>query len=92
MGMFDDIICEKELPLTEEILNSRNKFIYWLVDMHNIVNESKNKPILSYQDAFNKINYSIQYTIILIKHLILVNKLIYLFFIIFYNTKTTFFI
>jgi hypothetical protein len=43
-----------ELPLTDDILNSRNKFIYWLVDIHNIVNEETGKRKISY-DEFNKI-------------------------------------
>jgi DNA-directed RNA polymerase subunit beta' len=43
-------------PLTDEILSSKDNLIKWCIDMHNIVNESKNKPILSYQDAFNKIS------------------------------------
>lgn len=45
-----------KLPLSDEILSSKDNLIKWCIDMHNIVNESKNKPILSYQDAFNKIN------------------------------------
>jgi len=43
----------KELPLTDEILASRNKFIYWLVDMHNIVNEETGKRKITYNE-FNK--------------------------------------
>ena len=41
----------EELPLTDEILSSRDLFIKWVIDMHNIVNKIKNKPILSYDDA-----------------------------------------
>jgi hypothetical protein len=67
--LFKDIIwkylpCEKcrfnykkhlnELPLTEEILNSRNKLIYWLVDIHNIVNDETGKRKISYKE-FNDI-------------------------------------
>jgi len=44
----------KELPLTDDILNSRNKFIYWLVDIHNLVNEETGKRKITY-DEFNKI-------------------------------------
>jgi hypothetical protein len=44
----------KELPLTDDILNSRNKFIYWFVDIHNIVNEELGKRKISYAE-FNKI-------------------------------------
>lgn len=43
-----------EIPLTEDILNCRNKFIYWLVDIHNIVNQETGKRKISYEE-FNKI-------------------------------------
>ncbi len=43
-----------ELPLTDDILASRDKFIYWLVDMHNLVNEETGKKKISY-DEFNNI-------------------------------------
>jgi hypothetical protein len=43
----------EELPLTDDILKSRNKFIYWLVDIHNIVNEETGKRKITY-DEFNK--------------------------------------
>lgn len=38
-------------PLTNEILSDREKFIKWVIDLHNIVNEMKNKPIVKYEDA-----------------------------------------
>jgi len=44
----------EELPLTDDILSSRDKFIYWLVDIHNIVNEETGKKKISY-DTFNDI-------------------------------------
>ena len=43
-----------DLPLTDDILKCRDKFIYWLVDMHNIVNEEIGKRKISY-DEFNEI-------------------------------------
>ncbi len=43
-----------ELPLTDDILASRDKLIYWLVDVHNIVNEETGKRKISY-DEFNNI-------------------------------------
>jgi hypothetical protein len=52
----------KELPLTDEILNSRNKFIYWLVDIHNIVNDETGKRKISYEE-FNNIYYGKDNTI-----------------------------
>lgn len=44
----------EELPLTDEILSSRNKFIYWFVDIHNLVNDEIGKRKITY-DEFNKI-------------------------------------
>lgn len=40
-----------KLPLTDEILSDREKFIKWVIDLHNIVNEMKNKPIVKYEIA-----------------------------------------
>lgn len=36
-------------PLTDDILSSRTKLINWLIDIHNDVNISTNKPTISYQ-------------------------------------------
>lgn len=47
----------KELPLTDEILSSRNKFIYWLVDIHNIINFETGKRKISYEE-FNNIYFN----------------------------------
>ena len=44
----------KHLPLTDDILSSRNKFIYWFVDIHNMVNEELGKRKISYAE-FNQI-------------------------------------
>jgi hypothetical protein len=44
------------LPLTDEILDKRDNLIRWAIDIHNIVNESKGKKIVSYKDALNMIN------------------------------------
>ena len=38
-------------PLTEEILNSRNKMIEWGIDMHNLVNLENKKKIISYDEG-----------------------------------------
>ncbi len=43
-----------DLPLTDKILESRNNFIFWLVDIHNIVNEETGKKKITYKD-FNDI-------------------------------------
>ena len=41
----------KMKPLTDDILNSRNKEIEWGIDMHNLVNMENNKKIVSYEDG-----------------------------------------
>lgn len=46
----------KKLPLTDEVLSSRDSLVKWAIDIHNIVNESKNKPVMKYEDAINAIN------------------------------------
>jgi hypothetical protein len=46
----------KKLPLTSDIMNDKNKLIKWVIDIHNIVNESKGKEKLSYEKAIKIIN------------------------------------
>jgi hypothetical protein len=46
----------KNYPLTDEILSTRSSFVKWGIDMHNIVNYSIGKPVLSYEEAMNDIN------------------------------------
>jgi hypothetical protein len=48
------------LPLTDDILNSRENFIKWGINIHNVVNEMKNKPILKYIDAIKIIDTDVQ--------------------------------
>jgi mitochondrial FAD-linked sulfhydryl oxidase len=43
----------KELPLTDNILNSREKLIKWLIDLHNLVNKENNKKELTYDQVQN---------------------------------------
>ena len=40
-----------KLPLTDEILSSRNNLVKWVIDLHNVVNEMKNKSTVSYEEA-----------------------------------------
>ena len=47
-------------PLTDIILSNRDKLINWVIDIHNIVNEMKNKPIISYVEARKLIDTIIQ--------------------------------
>jgi len=41
----------KVLPLTDDILDDKEKFIKWLIDMHNRVNVSNGKPEMEYTEA-----------------------------------------
>ena len=41
----------KVLPLTYEILDDKEKFIKWLIDIHNRVNVSTGKPEMEYSEA-----------------------------------------
>src|SRR4051812_10795139 len=38
-------------PLTNDILSSRNKLINWLIDIHNDINISTDKPVLTYDQV-----------------------------------------
>ena len=40
-------------PLTDDILMSKDKLINWLIDIHNNVNKTTGKQIMSYYDAHN---------------------------------------
>ena len=35
-------------------LKTRDDLIRWLIDIHNSVNKSNNKPVLSYQEVYDK--------------------------------------
>lgn len=46
----------KKFPLTNVALASRQNFVKWGIDLHNIVNYYTEKPMLSYEEAFNDLN------------------------------------
>jgi hypothetical protein len=48
----------RDIPLTDDILNSRDKFINWLIDIHNEVNKENGKRVLSHRDARQRIEKS----------------------------------
>jgi hypothetical protein len=57
----------QKIPLTDEILSNKDKFIKWVIDLHNKVNEVTNKPIVNYDDALKLLNnynmdFNIDYT------------------------------
>ena len=41
----------KKIPIR---LQSRDDLIRWLIDIHNAVNKSTNKPTMSYEDVYEK--------------------------------------
>ena len=40
-----------KMPLSDEVLSTKESLIKWLIDVHNVVNEMTNKPIVKYKDA-----------------------------------------
>lgn len=51
----------KNHQLTDEILSDDKKLIYWLIDFHNIVNESTGKEIVDRDEAFNLLYYQAKF-------------------------------
>ena len=41
----------EKYPLTDMILSNREYLINWVIDIHNTVNEMKNKKVYSYEEA-----------------------------------------
>lgn len=48
----------EQLPLTNEILNNKQLFIKWVIDLHNSVNLLNGKPIINYEIALELIKKS----------------------------------
>ena len=46
----------KSYPLTDNIMSDKNLFIKWVIDIHNMVNESKNKRVIPLKEALQLIN------------------------------------
>lgn len=46
----------KDYPLTEKVISCRKELIEWLIDIHNCVNISNSKRVLSYTEALNECN------------------------------------
>lgn len=45
---------EIHYPLTDEVLNTKENLVKWLIDLHNSVNKRIGKSILSYDEAISK--------------------------------------
>lgn len=70
-----------KIPLTDEVLSSKEKLVKWLIDIHNVVNQMNGKKIMSYEEAIScchkkKINYYyyILIFVIVILFLIILSK------------------
>jgi hypothetical protein len=40
-----------KMPLSDEVLETKESLVKWLIDFHNIVNEKNKKPIIKYEEA-----------------------------------------
>ena len=60
----------EKMPITSEVLESKETLVKWLIEFHNIVNNMKGKPVIEYQIARQMID-----TDILCKPTIVVKKL-----------------
>ena len=45
-----------KIPLTDAILSDKTSLVRWVIDIHNVVNKSKNKRIVPYDEALALIN------------------------------------
>jgi len=77
----------EHLPLTNDILNNKQLFIKWVIDLHNSVNLLNNKPIINYNTALELINKSsncthnfINYTVIYLYLFIIILIIIIIFY------------
>ena len=78
---------QNELPLTDEILQSRDKLIFWLFDLHNIVNIETGKKRFTREQFLeeyrfdkennNKENFFNKYIIFILVIILLVLFLLY---------------
>lgn len=49
-----------EIPLTDQVLSSKMNLIDWTIKIHNLVNQSLGKTILTNEEAMKKINELVQ--------------------------------
>ena len=50
------LIHLEKYPLTDQVLESRENLVDWGINLHNVVNFYLGKPVLSNQEALQKIN------------------------------------
>lgn len=49
----------KKFPITDEILQTKENLVKWLIDIHNVVNKMKGKEVIDYKVARKMINTDI---------------------------------
>ncbi len=72
-------------PLTDDILSSQKKLFMWLVDIRNSINDTLNKPHISYDDVIkecissnNKYCITTKVTIYLVLFLVIVGIILFI--------------
>jgi len=50
----------KKIPLTDEILSSKEKLVEWVITVHNVVNEMTGKRIIPMAEAKELINTNVE--------------------------------
>lgn len=50
----------KKMPINDEVLETRENLVKWLIEFHNVVNEMKGKEVLEYKIARQMIDTDIQ--------------------------------
>lgn len=45
----------QKYPLTDKILCSKKELVKWMIDIHNSVNQTNNKPIQTYEESLREI-------------------------------------
>lgn len=79
----------ERMPITNEIVESKQQLVQWLIDLHNAVNKSTNKPLLTYEDVLLKytkcysddgLSKNTYYAIIAFSTVIIVLLILYIYF------------
>jgi hypothetical protein len=50
----------KKMPITDEVLETKENLVKWLIDFHNVVNEMKGKEVIEYSVARQMIDTDVR--------------------------------
>ena len=50
----------KKMPITDEVLETKENLVRWLIDFHNVVNEMNGKEVIEYKTARKMIDTDVQ--------------------------------